>query len=80
PAAQREWKTDTGKARFKVPHGLDEDDDVSPSQDAREVIQLMTLRSNDQFNTTIYGYDDRFRGVNGTRRVVFMNRNDVVRL
>jgi molybdopterin-dependent oxidoreductase alpha subunit len=80
PAARREWKTDTGKARFKVPQGLDEDDDVSPGLDARAVIQLMTLRSNDQFNTTVYGYDDRFRGVHGTRRVVFMNRNDVVRL
>jgi molybdopterin-dependent oxidoreductase alpha subunit len=80
PAARREWKTDTGKARFKVPQGLDEDDDVSPVVDARRVIQLMTLRSNDQFNTTVYGYDDRFRGVHGTRRVVFMNRNDVVRL
>jgi molybdopterin-dependent oxidoreductase alpha subunit len=80
PAARREWKTDTGKAGFKVPRSLDEDDDVSPGLDAREVIQLMTMRSNDQFNTTVYGYDDRFRGVNGTRRVVFMNRNDVVRL
>ena len=80
PAARREWKTDTGKASFKVPQSLDEDDDVSPGLDAREVIQLMTLRSNDQFNTTVYGYDDRFRGVDGTRSVVFMNRNDVVRL
>jgi molybdopterin-dependent oxidoreductase alpha subunit len=80
PAARREWKTDTGKAGFKVPRSLDEDDDVSPGLDAREVIQLMTVRSNDQFNTTVYGYDDRFRGVHGTRRVVFMNRNDVVRL
>ncbi len=40
----------------------------------------MTLRSNDQFNTTIYGYDDRFRGVSGTRTVIFMNRNDIIRL
>jgi anaerobic selenocysteine-containing dehydrogenase len=40
----------------------------------------MTLRSNDQFNTTVYGYDDRFRGVHGTRSVVFLNRNDIVRL
>jgi anaerobic selenocysteine-containing dehydrogenase len=44
------------------------------------VLQLMTLRSNDQFNTTIYGYEDRFRGVSGTRSVIFMNRNDIVRL
>jgi anaerobic selenocysteine-containing dehydrogenase len=33
----------------------------------------MTLRSNDQFNTTIYGYHDRFRGVKGTRDVLFMH-------
>jgi len=40
----------------------------------------MTLRSNDQFNTTVYGYDDRFRGIHGTRAVILMNRNDIVRL
>lgn len=80
PAAQRQWKTETGTARFVSPRSLDENDDVSSGFGARDVIQLMTLRSNDQFNTTIYGYDDRFRGVHGTRSVVFMNRNDVVRL
>ena len=32
-----------------------------------DVLRMMTLRSNDQFNTTIYGYDDRFRGIKGTR-------------
>jgi molybdopterin-dependent oxidoreductase alpha subunit len=74
PAAQ------PGKARFIAPRTLDEDDDVSPGHGAHDVIQLMTLRSNDQFNTTVYGYNDRFRGVHGTRSVVFMNRNDVVRL
>ena len=41
---------------------------------------MMTLRSNDQFNTTVYGYDDRFRGINGTRDVVLMNRDDIDRL
>ena len=41
---------------------------------------MMTLRSNDQFNTTVYGYDDRFRGIHGTRAVILMNRNDIVRL
>ena len=40
----------------------------------------MTLRSNDQFNTTIYGYDDRFRGIKGTRMVVLMNVDDMARL
>ena len=44
-----------------------------------DALRLMTLRSNDQFNTTIYGYDDRFRGVKGTRKIVFMNRGDIAR-
>jgi len=79
PVNQRQWKTETGRARFISPRSLDEDDDVS-LRGARDVLQLMTLRSNDQFNTTVYGYDDRFRGVQGTRSVVFMNRNDIVRL
>jgi anaerobic selenocysteine-containing dehydrogenase len=38
------------------------------------------LRSNDQFNTTVYGYSDRYRGVEGTRMVAFMNPDDIVRL
>ena len=39
----------------------------------------MTMRSSDQFNTTIYGYSDRFRGVEGTRGIVFVNPRDVAR-
>ncbi len=39
--------------------------------------QLITLRSNDQFNTAVYGYDDRFKGMQGTRMVVLMHRNDM---
>jgi anaerobic selenocysteine-containing dehydrogenase len=65
---------------FITPELLEEDDDVFPNHNRRDVLQLMTLRSNDQFNTTIYGYEDRFRGVSGTRAVIFMNRNDVLRL
>ena len=80
PAASRIWKTESGKAGFVTPKSLDEDTDVSAVSASRDVIQLMTLRSNDQFNTTVYGYDDRFRGVHGTRRVVFLNRSDIVRL
>jgi molybdopterin-dependent oxidoreductase alpha subunit len=79
-AAHRQWATPSGKARFITPETLDEDDDVSKGETGRDVLQLMTLRSNDQFNTTVYGYDDRFRGVKGTRKVVFLNRNDIVRL
>ena len=46
----------------------------------RDVLRMITLRSNDQFNTTVYGYDDRFRGIRGTREVLLMNRADVERL
>ena len=45
-----------------------------------EALTLITLRSNDQFNTTVYGYDDRFRGIEGTRMVVLMNADDIARL
>ena len=77
-ARLRHWNTDTGRANFAVPDSLDEDEDM-PGE-GPQVFRLMTLRSNDQFNTTIYGYDDRFRGVNGTRMVVFINRLDMDRL
>jgi anaerobic selenocysteine-containing dehydrogenase len=40
---------------------------------------MMTIRSHDQFNTSIYGLDDRYRGVYGGRRVVFLNRDDMLR-
>jgi molybdopterin-dependent oxidoreductase alpha subunit len=77
-ARERVWKTKTGKANFIVPAGLRADPDVPLQREG--VLQLITLRSNDQFNTTIYGYEDRFRGVSGTRDVVFIGRNDMVRL
>lgn len=78
PAARREWRTPTGRANFVTPRGLDEDEDM-PSV-GHDTLRLMTLRSNDQFNTTVYGYTDRFRGIQGTREVVFMNPNDAARL
>jgi molybdopterin-dependent oxidoreductase alpha subunit len=77
-ASRREWKTKNGKANFVVPSSLNEDPDMP--EDSHDVLRMMTLRSNDQFNTTIYGYSDRFRGIEGTRMVVLMNRNDVDRL
>jgi molybdopterin-dependent oxidoreductase alpha subunit len=78
PAAKREWKTPNGKANFKTPRGFDEDPDVHT--DDPQVLRLMTIRSDDQFNTTVYTLDDRFRGVFGTRRVLLMNSADIVRL
>ncbi|WP_043301280.1 FdhF/YdeP family oxidoreductase [Pseudomonas sp. M47T1] len=80
PASQRQWKTDSGKAQFIAPRSLNEDSDVEIDPTRRDVLQLMTIRSNDQFNTTVYGYDDRFRGVKGTRSVIFLNHSDVIRL
>jgi molybdopterin-dependent oxidoreductase alpha subunit len=78
PAAKREWKTPNGKANFKTPRGFDEDPDMHT--DDPRVLRLMTIRSDDQFNTTIYSLDDRFRGVFGTRRVLLMNHADITRL
>jgi len=78
PAANRQWKTANGKANFITPRGFDEDPDMH-SADAG-VLRLMTMRSDDQFNTTIYTLDDRFRGVFGTRRVLLMNPEDIARL
>jgi molybdopterin-dependent oxidoreductase alpha subunit len=78
PAAERKWKTKTGKANFLVPEALEEDPDMPVS--GPETLRLMTIRSDGQFNTTIYTESDRFRGVVGTRRVLLMNREDISRL
>ena len=77
-ARERKWNTRTGKANFIVPSQMFAGDAATFGRDG--VLQLVTLRSNGQFNTTIYSYDDRFRGVKGTRMVVFMNRADIERL
>ena len=77
PAAKRIWKTQTGKAHFLAPDTLDEDPDLAHGVDT---LRLFTIRSDGQFNTTIYSHDDRFRGVKGNRRVLFMAREDMLRL
>jgi molybdopterin-dependent oxidoreductase alpha subunit len=69
PARERVFDTACGKARFIV-HALPEHD-VKPGQ-----LLMMTIRSHDQYNTTVYGLDDRYRGVRGGRRVVLMNADD----
>ena len=53
---------------------------LEPWRRGGDILTLTTLRSNDQFNTTVYGYSDRYRGVEGTRMVAFMNPDDIVRL
>jgi molybdopterin-dependent oxidoreductase alpha subunit len=76
-ARTRKWNTRSGKANFITPTQLFAGDEESFGQPG--VLQLVTFRSNDQFNTTVYGYDDRLRGVKGVRTVVFMNRADMAR-
>ena len=72
-ARERVWKTESGKAEFTVPKTMTSVG-FKPA-DGR--YRLVTLRSNDQFNTTIYGYSDRLRGIEGTRDVVLMNPEDI---
>ncbi|MFV8163453.1 FdhF/YdeP family oxidoreductase [Mycobacterium sp. 134] len=70
PRDSREFRTTTGKANFSV-----QPLEWVPVPEGRLVLQ--TLRSHDQYNTTIYGLDDRYRGVKGGRRVVFVNPADI---
>ena len=71
PKDSQRFSTPTGLARF-TEHPLP-DVHVADGQ-----FVLMTLRSHDQYNTTIYGLNDRYRGVHGHRRVLFMNAEDMV--
>lgn len=73
PASYRKWDTESGKATFLAGPGLDEDPHLSDPA----TLVLTTLRSHDQYNTTVYGLDDRYRGVFGRRDVLFMNRDDM---
>jgi molybdopterin-dependent oxidoreductase alpha subunit len=77
PARERKWVTHNDKANFITPPRLFPE--FPEAARTNDVLHLSSLRSNDQFNTTIYGYYDRFRGVDGTRQVVFMNRMDIDR-
>jgi molybdopterin-dependent oxidoreductase alpha subunit len=74
-AARRQWDNAAGKAVFKT-HALGRG---GPAPSAG-VFDLITMRSHDQYNTTIYGLNDRYRGVYGQRNVVFMNAQDAAEL
>jgi molybdopterin-dependent oxidoreductase alpha subunit len=52
---------------------------LTTHQTAPDEYMMTTIRSHDQFNTTIYGYEDRYRGIHNERRVIFMNPNDIQR-
>lgn len=75
-ARERIWKTESGKAEFTVPEALS----AAGFEDREGRYRLMTLRSNDQFNTTIYGYSDRLRGIEGTRNVLLINPKEMEKL
>ncbi len=70
PAKQRVWDTVSGKASFSLA-------DISVFQPQFGRLTLQTLRSHDQFNTTIYGANDRYRGISNARRIVFVNPEDL---
>lgn len=71
-ARERVWHTASGKAEFTNPTALN----AGPEGDA---LRLITLRSNDQFNTTIYGHSDRLRGLEGERTVVLVSQAEMTR-
>ena len=70
PRDRREWKTQSGRANFIVAP-------IPRAAIGRSEYVMMTIRTHDQFNTTVYGLDDRYRGVFGGRRVVFMHEADI---
>jgi molybdopterin-dependent oxidoreductase alpha subunit len=72
-ARERIWATPSGKAHFLLYDGLGED----AREDDLEVLWLSTIRSHDQYNTTIYSNSDRYRGVYGQRDVVFINQSEL---
>ena len=72
PVRNLEFKTPDGRAHFTVNEMARID--LKPGQ-----FLMMTMRSHDQFNTTIYGLDDRYRGIRNGRRVIFLNPEDIRR-
>jgi molybdopterin-dependent oxidoreductase alpha subunit len=70
PRDKRQWSTHSGKAMFTC-HDIPRTA-LEPGQ-----LVMMSVRSHDQFNTTVYGLEDRYRGVHGERRVIFMNPADI---
>ncbi len=72
PPRRRVWPTPNGKANFLLFPGLAVNAPVADPS----MLRLATVRSHDQFNTTVYSYNDRYRGVYNDRMVLFMNAED----
>ena len=73
PARDRRFRSGDAKAHFSVV-------DMPIHNLADDEFHLMTIRSHDQYNTTIYGLEDRYRGISGDRRIVMMSKSDMNRL
>ena len=69
PRDSRTFPTENGYANFVS-------NDISFAKSSNKFM-MMTIRSHDQYNTTIYGLDDRYRGISKGRRVILMNKNDI---
>ena len=69
---EKSFNTLTGKAAFTVSN-------IIIQQLSNDDYMMMTIRSHDQFNTTIYGLNDRYRGIYNGRRVIFMNEKDMIK-
>lgn len=83
-AADYVWKTSSSKAQFsanELPESVVDMDIAAYEQEKQQkIFTLQSMRSHDQFNTTIYGMNDRYRGVVGERKVLFINPQDAKRL
>jgi molybdopterin-dependent oxidoreductase alpha subunit len=75
-ARERRWATASGRAEFHVPSQAL----PAPVPAQADTLLLTTIRSHDQYNTTVYGLNDRYRGVQGERRVLFISQTDLQRL
>ena len=73
PRDERTFPTPDGRARFTV-------NELNVIEVPPGRLLLQTIRSHDQYNTTIYGLDDRYRGVHGGRKVVFVHPDDLAEL
>ena len=74
-ARERIWETDSGKAEFTCPSVMS----ALGVGTAPGRYHLITMRSNDQFNTTIYGFSDRLRGLEGSRMILLIGPDDMAR-
>jgi molybdopterin-dependent oxidoreductase alpha subunit len=70
PPKQREFRTSSGKAQFTIC-------DIHPLPVGEGQFVLMSIRTHDQFNTVVYGNDDRYRGIHNGRRIVLLNPDDM---